>query len=103
MPNGAFAITGSDDLINAGEITLSALANNGGPTQTMSDAAAGSLIVAVIPFNGSCGESSVMQDQRGLYRGAVKFSCDIGAFENGGTTTQNSGPGLTVRKPSLKR
>jgi len=98
-PNGSFATTGPDDLINAGEITLAALASNGGPTQTMSDAGAGPKIVDVIPFDESCGNSSVTQDQRGLYRGAVNSSCDIGAYENGGTTTA---PTSIVRQTTTK-
>ncbi|MGA3038295.1 MAG: choice-of-anchor Q domain-containing protein [Vulcanimicrobiaceae bacterium] len=97
-PNGPFATTGPDDQINAGEITLAALANNGGSTQTMSDAGV-SAVVDVIPFDGSCGNSSVTQDQRGLYRGAVNSSCDIGAYENGGTTTA---PTSIVRQTTTK-
>ncbi len=88
-----------DDVTGQGQITLAALADNGGATQTMSDAGAGSSIVAVIPFEDSCGESDVDQDQRGLYRGAVNSKCDIGAFENGGTTTSN---GKAIAKPKVQ-
>jgi len=87
---GTFNPLGSDNVGN-GQITLAALANNGGPTTTMSDASAGSSIVNAIPFEGNCGgNTSVTQDQRGLYRG-ITGSCDIGAFELNGSTTPPQG------------
>lgn len=55
---------------------LGALANNGGPTQTMSLGAGSAAINVAVPSNCS------LKDQRGYYR---HDACDIGAFEYGGT------------------
>lgn len=80
------------DVINAtfatapinGDPKLGALANNGGPTQTMLPDAGSAAIDAIPAANGQCPSAT---DQRGMIRpdpGSAQFSstpCDIGAVE----------------------
>lgn len=73
--------TGAGDL-NSQTLTIAALANNGGPTQTMVPAA-GNPAINHVP-NLLCGEP---YDQRGASRpgGIANSSCDSGAVETGAT------------------
>lgn len=72
---------GTGDQTNAGSPQLGALANNGGPTQTMAPSASSGL-VDKIPASSPCGGVNVTVDQRGLPRPVTAGqSCDIGAYE----------------------
>jgi hypothetical protein len=64
---------------------LSALASNGGPTQTLADTSS-SPGKGWIPFSGGLcnGAAGTNVDQRGFNRGAGGV-CDIGAYEFSGT------------------
>jgi parallel beta-helix repeat protein len=75
------------DLIGVGPALASALANNGGPTQTIADTSS-SPGKGVIPFaNSECNtQYATNVDQRGYSRGAGGV-CDIGAYEFSGTAT----------------
>jgi hypothetical protein len=59
---------------------LSELADNGGPTQTMALQAGSAAIDAINIVNGSCNDTGVTGDQRGVTR-PQGTKCDIGAFE----------------------
>lgn len=72
--NGA-TITGTGNLLNGATPTLSALANNGGPTQTLKLLSGPG--VGAIP-TGSCTPSF---DQRGVMRPTSGPFCDMGAYE----------------------
>ncbi|MFT6288926.1 MAG: CSLREA domain-containing protein [Alcanivorax sp.] len=66
--------------IPTGDPVLGALANNGGPTQTMA-LGAGSAALDNIPNAGGCG-FGITTDQRGVARPQpAGDSCDIGAYE----------------------
>jgi hypothetical protein len=72
-------------------IALDALANNGGPTQTMAPHAGSSLIDAgddTVCAGGLIGGV----DQRGFARAGAGAHCDIGAVEIGGTPPPDSVP-----------
>lgn len=86
------------DLIGVGPALASALANNGGPTQTIADTAS-SPGKGVIPFtNSECNSfSGTNVDQRGYARGAGGV-CDIGAYEFSGTATTQSLTAQSLRK-----
>ena len=105
-------LTGTGDSQNAAnDPLLTALADNGGPTETLKPQAASPLI-DVIP-NGSCGAGlSITTDQRGAPRPAsVGEGCDVGAVEvattirvrssansGGDCTTAPTFPGCTLRE-----
>jgi hypothetical protein len=82
------AITGTTTHNLAVDPKLLPLANNGGPTFTHADQAAGvSPGTQYIPFSGSnCGTVSNTVDQRGFTRGAGG-KCDVGAYEYAGVAT----------------
>jgi fibronectin-binding autotransporter adhesin len=77
------------DIIGVGPALASALASNGGPTQTIADTSS-SPGKAHIPFaNSMCGIWGTNVDQRGYARGAGVV-CDVGAYEFSGTATAQS-------------
>lgn len=73
--------SGTGDQVDAGAPGLAALADNGGPTQTMA-LEAGSPLIDKIPAASPCGGVNVTVDQRGLPRPVTAGQfCDVGAFE----------------------
>jgi hypothetical protein len=78
------------DLIGVGPALASALAGNGGPTQTIADTSS-SPGKGHIPFASSMcnAQAGTNVDQRGYARGAGNV-CDIGAYEFNGTATAQS-------------
>jgi hypothetical protein len=61
---------------------LAALANNGGPTQTMAESAGSPTINTIPVVTGSCNNSGVKTDQRAHARpGTGHANCDAGAYE----------------------
>ncbi len=76
-----FSGGGDQQNVNAASLSLQALANNGGPTQTMA-LGAGSVAIDRIP-PASC---NVSTDQRGVSR-PQNSNCDVGAFELEGVSS----------------
>jgi hypothetical protein len=85
------------DIIGVGPALASALASNGGPTQTLADTSS-SPGKGHIPFAASLcnGASGTSVDQRGYARGAGGV-CDIGAYEFNGTATAQSVTAKSLR------